>query len=285
MKVRIIIDSSADLTPDVKSQFTVVPLTVHFGDEEYEDGVTITHKEFYEKLVESDVLPSTSQAPPAAFSSIFEEVTKGGESAVVLTVSSTLSGTYQSAVIAAQDYPENIHIVDTKSVAIGSGILAKMALQLAESGMSAKDIAQRITEERDNVCIVAMLDTLEFLKRGGRISKTVAFAGGLLSIKPVISVKDGEIVMLGKARGSKQGNNLLVSEIEKAGGVDFDKPVLLGYTGLSDLLLQKYIEDSEHLWKHSTTALQTTAIGSAIGTHAGPGAVAVAFFKKSAKQA
>lgn len=281
MKVRIIIDSSTDLTPDLKSRFTVVPLTVHFGDDEYEDGITITHKEFYEKLIESDVLPSTSQASPAAFSAVYEEIVNAGESAVVLTLSSTLSGTYQSAVIAAQDYPENIYVVDTKSVAIGSGILAQMALQLAESGMSAKDIAHHITEERDNICIVAMLDTLEFLKRGGRISKTVAFAGGLLSIKPVISVKDGEIIMLGKARGSKQGNNLLVSEIEKAGGVDFDKPVLLGYTGLSDILLQKYIEDSEHLWRHSTEALRSTIIGSAIGTHAGPGAVAVAFFKKS----
>lgn len=283
MKVRIIIDSSADLTPDVKSQFTVVPLTIHFGDDEYQDGITITHKEFYEKLVESDVLPSTSQASPAAFSAVYEEIVNAGDTAVVLALSSSLSGTYQSAVIAAQDYPEKIYVVDTKSVAIGSGILAQMALKLAESGMSAKDIAQRITEERDNVCVVAMLDTLEFLKRGGRISKTVAFAGGLLSIKPVVCIQDGEIVMLGKARGSKQGNNLLVSEIEKAGGVDFEKPVLLGYTGMSDLLLQKYIEDSGHLWKHSTSALQTTIIGSAIGTHAGPGAIAVAFFKKSAK--
>ncbi|MBP3414597.1 MAG: DegV family protein [Clostridia bacterium] len=283
MKVRIIIDSSADLTPDVKSQFTVVPLTIHFGDDEYQDGITITHKEFYEKLVESDILPSTSQASPAAFSAVYEEIVNAGDTAVVLALSSSLSGTYQSAVIAAQDYPEKIYVVDTKSVAIGSGILAQMALKLAESGMSAKDIAQRITEERDNVCVVAMLDTLEFLKRGGRISKTVAFAGGLLSIKPVVCIQDGEIVMLGKARGSKQGNNLLVSEIEKAGGVDFEKPVLLGYTGMSDLLLQKYIEDSGHLWKHSTSALQTTIIGSAIGTHAGPGAIAVAFFKKSAK--
>ena len=135
--------------------------------------------------------------------------------------------------------------------------------------------------ERENVCLVAMLDTLEYLKKGGRISKTVAFAGELLSIKPVISVQDGAIHMLGKARGSKQANNLLVKQIEAAGGVDFDKPVLLGYTGLSDLLLQKYITDSAALWAENKTELNTTAIGSVIGTHAGPGAVAVAFFKKN----
>jgi len=124
-----------------------------------------------------------------------------------------------------------------------------------------------------------MLDTLEYLKRGGRISKTVAFAGGLLNIKPVISLVDGEIVVLGKARGSKQGNNLLVSEIEKAGGVDFFKPVLLGYTGLNDDLLQKYIVDSAELWRYDASELRSTVIGSVIGTHAGPGAIAVAFFK------
>ncbi len=109
-----------------------------------------------------------------------------------------------------------------------------------------------------------------------------AAAGGLLNLKPVLSVKDGEINVLGKARGSRQGNNLLVSEIDKAGGVDFDMPVLLGYTGLSDALLQKYIKDSEALWAHSKTQLNTTIIGSVIGTHAGPGTVAVAFFAKQA---
>ena len=126
---------------------------------------------------------------------------------------------------------------------------------------------------------MALLGTLEYLKKGGRISKTVAFAGAVLNIKPVVSVTDGEIQMLGKARGSKMGNNLLVQEIEKAGGVDFSKPVLLGYTGLSDALLLKYIEDSRQLWEAGLDQVRYTSIGSVIGTHAGPGALAVAFFK------
>jgi len=280
MSVKIIIDSTADLTDDLKKRLTIVPLTVHFGEEEFVDGVTITHKEFYEKLIESDVLPSTSQAAPAAFAAAFEQVTSNGDTAVVLTVASKLSGTYQSAMIAAEEYEGKIFVVDSQNVALASGILAELALQLADSGMSAQEIADRITAEREKVCIIAMLDTLEYLKRGGRISKTVAFAGGLLSIKPVITLKDGQIEILGKARGSKQGNNLLVSEIEKAGGVDFTKPVLLGYTGLSDHLLRKYVEDSRALWAESPVPLRTTAIGSVIGTHAGPGAIAVAFFKK-----
>ena len=279
MRVKIIVDSTVDLLPEMKQRMAVVPLTVHFGQEEYVDGVTITHKEFYEKLVESDVLPSTSQATPAAFGEVFEQVAAAGESAVVLTLSSKLSGTYQSAVIAAQDF-ENIYVVDTGSAAIGAGILAELAQQLADRGMDAAAIAARLEQEKGNVRIVAMVDTLEYLKRGGRISKTVAFAGGLLNIKPVLSIEDGEIHMLGKARGSKQGNNLLVQQIQKAGGVDFEKPVLLGYTGMSDLLLKKYMEDSKHLWENGTDSLRYTVVGSVIGTHAGPGAVAVAFFKK-----
>ena len=279
MSVRIIIDSTMDMPAAVKSRTIVVPLTVCFGKEEYIDGVTIDHKTFYEKLIESDVLPTTSQATPAAFDEVFRQVREAGDTAVVLTISARLSGTYQSAAIAAEDYPE-VCVVDSQSTAIGAGILAQLALSLADEGMSAEAIAARMEQEREKVCIIAMLDTLEYLKKGGRISKAVAFAGGLLSIKPVVSLEDGEIKILGKARGSKQGNNLLVQEIEKAGGVDFKKPLLLGYTGLSDVLLQKYIADSKTLWENGTDKLETVTIGSVVGTHAGPGAIAVAFFKK-----
>lgn len=279
MKTRIIVDSTFDLLPQIKAQVHTVPLTVHFGQEEYIDGVTIDHKAFYEKLVETDVHPTTSQAAPAAFAREYEKAKAAGESAVVLTLSAGFSGTYQSAVIAAEDYAE-IFVVDCGSVAIGGGILAERALQLLAQGLSAEAIAQRLEEEKSRIVIVALVDTLEYLKRGGRVSKTVAFAGTLLNIKPVLAVIAGQIHMLGKARGSKQGNNLLVQEIQKAGGVDFSMPVLLGYTGLSDALLQKYIEDSKSLWEGNLESLRYTTIGSVIGTHVGPGAVAVAFFKK-----
>ena len=280
MSVKIIVDSTADMPEERKRRCHVVPLTVHFGEEEYVDGVTIGHKEFYEKLVECDVLPTTSQATPAAFEEVFAKVIEAGDTAVVITLAAELSGTYQSAVIAATEHPEQIFVVDSRSVAIGTGILAELALQLADTGMEASEIAQELVAQRDKVHVVALLDTLEYLKRGGRISKSVAFAGSLLSIKPVAAVRDGQIQLLGKARGSKQGNNLLVQEIQKTGGVDFDKPLLLGYTGLSDVLLRKYVEDSKTLWETNTDQLRTTPIGSVIGTHAGPGAVAVAFFCK-----
>lgn len=280
MNVRIVVDSTADTTPEIRDRLTVVPLTVHFGDQEYVDGITITHKQFYEKLVESDVIPTTSQPTPEAFADVFRQAEQADEQVVVLTVSSKLSGTYQSATIAAADFPGRVWVVDTQSVAIGSGILAELALRMADQGMGAPSIAAQLERERENIRVIALLDTLEYLKKGGRISKTVAFAGGMLSIKPVAAIQNGEIAILGKARGSKQGNNLLITEIQKAGGVNFDKPLLLGYTGLSDALLEKYVLDSGDLWDGHGNCIRSTIIGSVIGTHAGPGAIAAAFFKK-----
>ena len=278
MKTRIIVDSTADLMPEFKERVHTVPLTVKFGDEEFIDGVTIDHKTFYEKLIESDALPTTSQATPDAFMTEFEKVKEAGEAAVVITLTSQFSGTYQSAMIAAEEF-ENIYVVDSGSAAMGSGILIELALRMLDEGKNAEEIAKAIEVEKEKIVIVALVDTLEYLKKGGRISKAVAFAGGMLNLKPVLSVTHGVIETLGKARGSKMGNNLLVQEISKAGGIDFSKPVLLGYSGISDALLQKYIEDSRHIWEGNLDEVRYTTVGSVIGTHLGPGAVVVAFFK------
>lgn len=280
MSVRIIVDSTADLAPGIQQRLTVVPLTIHFGQTEYVHGVDISNKEFYERLVENDVLPTTSQPTPFAFTQVYQQAVDAGDDVVVITISAKLSGTYQSASIAAAEFPGRVFVVDSSNVAIGSGILAQYALTLADRGMGAAEIAAELTRQRKHVRLVALVDTLEYLKKGGRISSTVAFAGGILSIKPVIGIEDGEIKMLGTARGSKHANNQLVKQIEAAGGVDFDMPLLLGYTGITDVLLQKYIVDSAALWEGYRDALPTTIVGSVVGTHAGPGAIAVAFFAK-----
>lgn len=280
MSVKIIVDSTADLSKNLEDKVITVPITICFGNTEYIDGVDISNHEFYEKLIENDVLPTTSQPSPDKFQQVFEEIKANGDTAVVITISSKLSGTFQSANIAREGFEDCVYIVDSGTVAIGSGILVDYAFRLVEEGKTAEEIYTELIDVRENIYLVALLDTLEYLKKGGRISSATAFAGTLLSIKPVINVVDGVINTLGKARGSKQGNNLLVKEIEAAGGVDFDMPLLLGYTGLTDILLKKYIEDSAYLWEESVSSLNTNIIGSAIGVHAGPGAVAVAFFKK-----
>lgn len=279
MSVRIILDSTTDLSSEFLGRFPVAALPIFFGTEKFYDGINITHAEFYDKLKECDELPKTSQATPADFADIFSTLDEGDE-AVVLTVSSKLSGTYQSAVIAAEDYSDHIFVVDTRTVAIGAGVLAEYAFSLAESGMSARDIAEKITAERDKVRLIAMVDTLEYLRKGGRISAAVAVAGGILGFKPVICVEDGEVKLLGKARGAKNGNNLLEAEIEKTGGVDFTRPVLLGYTGTDSTMLERYIDDFSKLWTEHRDSLNVAEIGTVIGTHVGPGAIAAAFFTK-----
>lgn len=279
MNVRIIVDSSTDVAEAYLNRIQVVPLTLRFGEEEYYDGVTIHKEEFYRRLVESDELPTTSQAAPASFDQVFREVAANGDSAVVICLSSKLSGTYQSACIAAESY-DNIYVVDSQSVAIGTGVLAQYAVDCADAGLSAREIAQMLEKKKADVTVIALLDTLEYLKKGGRISKTVAFAGGVLNIKPVVTVQDGVVALIGKARGSRNGNNLLVEKINQSGGVDFSLPVLLGYTGLNSALLDKYVEDSRGLWAEELDAIPKTLLCSIIGTHVGPGAVAVAFFRK-----
>lgn len=278
MSVKIIVDSTTDMIPEVRARVDVVHLTVHFGDREYIDGVELDSRKFYEMLVESDTLPTTSQATPYAFGEAFEKAVAAGDDVVCITVSGKLSGTYQSAVIAAEEYSGRVYVVDSRSITIGASILTEYALGLVDQGLDARTIAEKLLHKREKIQLLAMLDTLEYLKKGGRISSTVAFAGGLLNIKPVITLNGGEIRILGKARGSKQANNLLVQEIRKAGGVDFSSPLLLGYTGLSDALLQKYIQDSASLWEGNCEKLPVCVVGSVVGTHAGPGAVAVAFF-------
>lgn len=278
MKLRIVTDSACDLLPPHRSGLTVLPMTVLFGEHQYRDGVDLDHRQFYELLIESDDLPTTSQLTPTQFKEAFRAAAQAGETVIAITISSKLSGTYQSACIAADEFPGQVYVVDSLNATIGQAILVQRAFQLAAQGLDAPAIVHALEEERGQIRLVALLDTLEYLKRGGRLSASAALVGGLLGIKPVVTVEDGEVKVLGKARGSKNGNNLLLQEIAKAGGIDFDRPYCLGYTGLSDDLLQKYISDSKDLWEDKADSLPISTIGGTIGTHVGPGAIAVVFF-------
>lgn len=280
MGVRIIIDSTANVRKDYADKFTVVPLTVNFGTESFADGVEIDNDTFYRKLVTSDVMPTTSQPTPAAFAQAFEEAVNAGDEVVVITISSKLSGTYQSATIAAEDFEGKVFVVDGYTVAIGSGALAEYAVNLAESGKSAAEIAEILEKEKANIRVFAVVDTLEYLKKGGRVSAAVAFAGGLLNFKPVIAIADGVVQSLTKGRGNKQANQLMNAEVAKSGEIDFEKPFIIGYTGENSELMQAYIADNVDVWGGDADKIHTAQLGSVVGTHAGPGAVAVGYFVK-----
>ena len=278
MAIRIITDSASDITQVEAAAWgvQVLPLRTIFGQEEFLDGITIDHETFFQKLIESDVLPTTSQLSPFQYEEPFRQAAEAGDEVVCITLSSKLSGCYQSASIAAEDLP--VVLVDSLNVTVGERLLVERAVQLRDQGLSAQEIGQQLETEKSQIRLIALLDTLEYLKKGGRISSAAALAGSLLSIKPVIAVEDGEIAILGKARGSKNGNNMLMTLVEKNGGINFEMPYCLAYSGLSDALLRKYIADSQSLYSGRAEHLPVSTIGSTIGTHAGPGASAVAFF-------
>ena len=277
MSIQIITDSASDIPRQARADVTVLPMTITFNETEYKDGVDLSHQEFYERLIESSELPTTSQIPPFQFAEAIRQALSEGKEVIVITLSAKLSGTYQSACIAASEFDQGVYVVDSENVTVGEHALVEYALRLKEQGMDAASIVEKLNADKKHIRLIALLDTLEYLKKGGRIGKAAAFAGGVLSIKPVIAIEEGEVTILGKARGSKQGNNFLAQKIQ-ACGVDFQKPYFLGYTGLSDTLLQKYIEDSRELWKDRAENLAISSVGGTIGTHAGPGAIAVAFF-------
>ncbi len=287
MAVRIITDSASDITrEDVAAAgnpaLTVLPLSITFGNTTYEDGVNLSHQRFYELLVEGDDLPMTGQVNPYAFERAIGEARAAGDEVIVITLSGKLSGTNASANTAAASFDSGVYVVDSKNVTVGERVLVDYALHLVGEGLSAVDIATALEQAREDIYVVGLLDTLEYLRRGGRIPASAAALGKLLSIKPVITIEDGAVELLGKARGSKNGRNLLTQQVETAGGIDFAMPIALGYAGLDDALLRKYIEDSRHIWEDHIALedLPVHSVGATIGTHVGPGAIALAFFKQ-----
>lgn len=288
--IKILTDSASDIDLQEAKDLGIdlIPLKVQFGQEEFLDGVTLSHKDFFEKLIETDDFPKTSQINEYQFNERFEELTQDGSQVLAITISSKLSGTYNSAVQAAKNFEGKVFVLDSLNVCIGERILVQYALKLVqENKLSISQIYDELNEKKNKIQLMAVLDTLKYLRKGGRISAFTAFAGNLLSIKPVISVVKGEVKLVGKAIGSRKSNNLLNQLVEKCGGIDFSMPYGLVYSGLSDEYLQKYLSDSESLWKGHVKDMKmipSYMIGSTIGTHVGPNAVGVAFFALDSDQ-
>ena len=278
MATRIITDSASDIVDFPNPNLTVLPMTVAFGNTVYHDGVDLTHERFYDLLVESDELPSTGAVSPGVFAQAYDKAQAAGEDVVVVTLSSKVSATWQSARIAAEGR-DGVQVVDSLNSCIGERVLVEYALMLVERGLSAADIAARLERARSRVHMLALLDTLEYLRRGGRIGSAAAAAGALLALKPVITMTDGEVELLGKARGSKNARNLLV-ELVGEHPIDFAMPFCLAYTPGGEAMLKKYVRDSSDLWEGIVDALPICSVGATIGTHAGSGAIAVAYFSQ-----
>ena len=297
-KCHLIIDSCCDLPASVVRRPGVTlmkfPYTVDGGTFEDDLFESVSAEAFYGAM-RKGAEPSTAQVTLQTLTDTFTAAAEEGTPAVYLAFSSGLSASFDAACVVRDqvlaEHPDfELHIVDTHLASVAEGLLVYEALVQHEKGMSAAELAAWAEEARCFVNEEFMVDDLEALRRGGRISGAAALVGGMLSIKPVVGVVDGDVVVLGKARGSKQSKNMVFQKIDEAGGIDFTRPIWVAYSGLSDATARKYIADSLAQAKAAEEAaadesavpddLPLTQVGAVIGTHVGPGGVAFAFFAR-----
>jgi DegV family protein with EDD domain len=278
--IEILTDSASDLGGlSITLGVTVVPLTIIFPERAYFDG-ELTREEFYEKLKNANPLPSTSQPSPADFLKHFERAKKEGSDVIVITISESLSGTYQSAAAAKElaDY-ERIFLVDSKMASLGEAALVEYAVKLRAEGKLASEIYETLLHARDRLKLFALVDTLTYLHRGGRLSKSVTVVGSLLNVKPILAVENGVLVSAGKARGFSRGVQTISELIKKSGGADFDMPVYFAHTNARELC-GAFMERLAELDPAFSLSERVVDIGGVVGTHVGPGTVGIAYFTK-----
>lgn len=280
MSVKIVTDSGSDMSQDRAKELgiRVIPLTFRFGNEEFLDGINMSPKEFYERMEKESELPKTSQIPPFRYSEIFKEEISDGSDVLYVCISSGVSGTIQSATMAAAEFDNKVKVFDSKHFCISEGLLAEYAKRLADEGLSLDEIYTKLLQARDKVRIIAVFATLENLKKGGRISAAEAFVGEVLSIKPLVTISDGGVGILGKVRGMKKGYQAMREYILNEGGIDLSMPCGYAYSGSDDSNIKSFIELNKDLY--GDLDVPTSYVGATVGTYAGAGAIATAYFVK-----
>lgn len=280
MTVKIISDSGSDISQAYAAELGVriIPLTFVLKDAEYRDGVDMTNDEFYRKMKEADELPKTSQISPYRYREVFAEETGDGSEAVCLVLSSGVSGSIWNAELAAQEFGGRVKVVDSRHFCISLRILVEYAARMAKEGFNAGQIVTGLENAMQKVRIIAVFETLENLKKGGRISSATAFAGGALGIRLMISIKNGKVEILGKTRGMRRAMVQMREYIERE-GIDLSMPYAFGYTGTDPENMRTFIDRNKDLYAGNTD-IEISHVGATVGTYAGDGAVAAAYFVK-----
>ncbi|NLA87450.1 MAG: DegV family protein [Clostridiales bacterium] len=277
--VQIITDSTSDITQEEGAALgiTVVPLTVHFGSESYRDGIDLSKREFFEKLASAETLPTTSQVPPGEFAALFQRFIDAGDEVVGIFISSEMSGTYQSSVVAREQVnAEKIYVIDSRTATFELALMVRLAVRFRDEGKTAGEIAERIRALVKRIRLFAVVDTLKYLKMSGRISTTTAFVGGLLGINPIIAIVGGKVESIGKARGLKAGLKLIHEQVA-ADPPDLNYTVTFGHSNAPEALR----ETVEYFTKcFNITDYYKEDIGLIVGTHVGPGAAGIAYIAK-----
>lgn len=276
MAIKIITDSTSDIEMSHSQELgiDILPLTVHFGDEEFRDGIDITKKEFYSRLRDSASSPTTSQVTPQSFEQLFRTYTEEGHDIIVITIASKLSGALQSAFIAKTSVGNpSIHLVDSETTTMGLAWLVHQAITMRDRGLSAGDIVKQIEVLKKKVVIYAMIENLEYLKKGGRLSTVSATIGTLLKLKPIIQIKNGVVSIAQKTRGNVKAYKWMLDKaLEEQ--IDITKPVYFGHTDALDKLGPFGKTAKEKLKTADTKSFE---IGITVGTHGGPGCIGVCF--------
>ena len=282
MAVKLVIDSSSDIDSKEaeKLGITMLPIPITFGEEEFMDGENITREQFYEKLVKCNELPKTSMINVYRFEEVFKKHVNNGDDVVAIVLSSGLSGTFNAALTASENFKGRVFVVDSLSATAGIKILVEYALTLINEGKSAKEIYEILEKKKHKVKIVAMVDTLKFLKKGGRVSPLVAFTGELLGIKPMASLVNGKVEVIGKALGLKKAISFIKNEISKVGGIDFNMPFYTIYSGNDQTKINDFIINNSDFGECGIENVRKNCLGATIGTHVGPGVIGIAFFTK-----
>lgn len=283
MAIKLVVDSASDITQTEAESLgiTMIPMSITFQDgKEYFDGVTLLPYQFYPLLEQTNEIPKTSQITSIRFKEIFNKLTANGDQVIAIVMSSKLSSTYNSALLAASKFDGNVVVVDSLNASVGEKILCLYALELIKQNKSFADIIEELNTLKHKVNFIAAVDTLKYLERGGRVSAAAAAIGTLLSIKPIIAVLEGKVEVIGKTVGSKKVAKLLNKLIAKSGTIDFTKPIIFVYSGLLKDNINKYINESMELWSEHLEQIPITILGNTIGTHVGPGAIGVTFFTK-----
>jgi len=271
----IMTDSTCDLTLEQANALKIemISLKVNFDQESYDDKRTISSEEFYGKLKQSKNLPTTSLIGVGDFLQAFSKYPK--EEIVVITLSSKLSGTYQSAEMAKEELGrKDIYLVDSGTITVGLALLVKLAVKLKDDGKSGSEIAAQIRQYAKRTKIYGVMDTLLYLVKGGRLSGVQGALGSVFSLKPVLTIVDGSLSSIAKARGIDKGLQTMLDYINKDGNLDPDMPV-----GFAHSLNIPKLRQLQEMMKPKITDGEYV-LGSVVGTHAGPGAVIVAFFSK-----
>ncbi|MBD8067573.1 DegV family protein [Bacillus sp. PS06] len=284
MTVKILADSASDLPLDFfeEADVTLFPLGVHLDGEEFLDQVTIKPTEVYEKM-RNGAAPKTTQVSPHLFKEEFQKLAKNNQAGIYIAFSSQLSGTYQTAVMmkeeVQEEYPDfDLTIIDTKCASLGVGLVVKAAVELAKTGASKEDIIELATYQATHMEHIFTVDDLEYLARGGRVTKTAAFVGGLLNIKPILNVEDGKLIPLEKIRGKKKAAKRILEIIEERGTDLKDQTIAISH---GDVLETANEFKEMIIEKFGCKEVFINMVGASIGSHAGPGVIAIFFLNKN----